>query len=98
MAAKQTTGKLTLTPHFDRLVRDKVASGHYQSASEVINDGLRLLELRDVNHQQALARLKSQIEAGWQASQRDEVVDGPSVFAEIRKISKARRSKPRTGR
>jgi antitoxin ParD1/3/4 len=38
---------VSLTPELEKLVRDKVESGRYLSASEVIREGLRLLEKRD---------------------------------------------------
>ena len=36
-----------------------------------------------------LAKLQSEIEIGWQQCERGEVVDGPGVFAEIRRMSQA---------
>ena len=96
MATKQVTRNIALTPHFDRFVQLKVESGRYQSASEVVREGLRLLEDRE--KQRSLTQLRQDIEAGWQQSERGEVVDGPSVFAEIRKISKARRGSVRAKR
>ena len=96
MATKQITRNIALTPHLDRLVRTKVESGRYQSASEVVRDGLRLLEERDQDRK--ATRLSREIEAGWRASERGEVVDGPSVFEEIRQMSKARRGRSRNGR
>jgi antitoxin ParD1/3/4 len=87
MVAKQITRNIALTPHFDEFVRAKIDSGRYQSASEVVREGLRLLEERDYR----LANLRSEIELGWQQSERGELVDGPSVFAEIRRMSKERR-------
>ncbi len=38
---------ISLTPELEELVNEKVKSGQYQSASEVIGVGLRLLEERD---------------------------------------------------
>jgi antitoxin ParD1/3/4 len=38
---------ISLTPELEQLVNDKVKSGLYQTASEVIRDGLRLLKERD---------------------------------------------------
>jgi antitoxin ParD1/3/4 len=94
MASKQITRNIALTPHLEKLVQAKVASGRYQSASEVVREGLRLLEERD----QDRARLRQDIETGWQQSQRGQVVDGPSVFSEIRKMSVARRAKAKSRR
>ena len=91
MATKQITRNIALTAHFDQFVQSKVESGRYQSASEVVRDGLRLLEEREQMRLQSLARLRQDIEIGWQESERGQVVDGPGVFAEIRKMSKARR-------
>jgi antitoxin ParD1/3/4 len=93
MPTKQITRNIALTPHLDRFVQTKIESGRYQSASEVIREGLRLLEEREADRQQSLAKLRQDIEIGWQQSERGEVVDGPSVFAEIRKMSKDRRAR-----
>ena len=38
---------VSLTPELERFVEKKVQTGRYQSASEVIRAGLRLLEERD---------------------------------------------------
>ena len=38
---------VSLTPELEMLVTRKVETGLYQSASEVIREGLRLLEERD---------------------------------------------------
>jgi antitoxin ParD1/3/4 len=38
---------VSLTPHFESMIREKVESGRYNNASEVVREGLRLLEERD---------------------------------------------------
>jgi antitoxin ParD1/3/4 len=91
MATKQITRNIALTPHFDRFVQSSVDSGRYQSASEVVRDALRLLENREQERREAVQRLRHDIELGWQQSERGQMLDGPRVFAEIRKMSKARR-------
>lgn len=91
MATKQVTRNIALTPHFDRFVRTKVTSGRYQSASEVVREALRLLEEREEERERSRARLRQDIEVGWQQSQHGQMVPGPAVFAEIRRMSKARR-------
>ena len=45
--ARQTTLNVSLTPTLREYVRRKVASGRYESASEVIRDSLRALEERE---------------------------------------------------
>lgn len=50
------TRNVVLTDHQADLVKRLVASGRYQNASEVLRDGLRLIETRDA---QDKARLKA---------------------------------------
>jgi antitoxin ParD1/3/4 len=63
--------KVSLTPDMERLVSDKVKAGLYQTPSEVLREGLRLLQQRDEN----LASLRSEIEAGFEAIRRGEYED-----------------------
>ena len=62
----------------------------------MVRDALRLLEERDQEREQSLTRLRQDIEIGWQQSERGETIAGPSVFSEIRKMSKARRGAIKT--
>ena len=41
---------VSLTPELEKLVQDKVTSGLYQTASEVIREALRLLKERDTRY------------------------------------------------
>jgi len=53
-----------LGKHFESFVRDQLSSGRYQSASEVIRDGLRLLEEQTALKQAKLDALRAEIQAG----------------------------------
>lgn len=57
---------VSLTPELEKLVNDKVSSGLYQTASEVIREGLRLLKERD----QRMEILRSDVNAGFEAIRR----------------------------
>jgi antitoxin ParD1/3/4 len=67
----QTNLNVSLTPRFMDMVRRQVRSGRYQSASEVVRDGLRLLEERDRQQEafwadvrKKVAEAKAEIRAG----------------------------------
>jgi len=53
------TRNINLTDHQDRFVAEAMASGRYQNASEVVRDGLRLLETRAAEDAARLARLQA---------------------------------------
>lgn len=55
---------ISLTPELDKLVKNKVKSGLYNSASEVVREALRLLRLRDELQQEKIAALKQDIQKG----------------------------------
>ena len=55
---------ISLTKEFEHYVTQKVDSGMYHSASEVIRDGLRLMKERDELHQSKLAELRREIAIG----------------------------------
>jgi len=72
------TRNVSLTEHQDRFVTDAIADGRYQNASEVLREGLRLLERRDAEDAAKLARLRSAVEEARAAVRRgdyDEVAD-----------------------
>jgi antitoxin ParD1/3/4 len=55
---------VSLTPELEQYVQEKVKSGMYYSASEVIREGLRLLQEKDEMHQFRLQQLRQDIQAG----------------------------------
>ena len=55
---------ISLTPQLEELVRKKVASGLYGSASEVMREALRLLEERDRLRELHIEEMKAEIRKG----------------------------------
>jgi len=55
---------ISLTPHLEEIVKGKVDSGLYTSASEVMRDALRLLEERDQLRELRLEELRREIQKG----------------------------------
>jgi antitoxin ParD1/3/4 len=82
---------VSLTPELEKLVASKVQSGRYQSASEVIREGLRLLEDQD---RLRAAQVRRKIQVGLDQLDRGEGIPGDQVLAEMKQKSAAlRRSK-----
>ena len=55
---------VSLTPQLEAMIQEKVATGLYNSASEVIREALRLLEERDrINHIR-FEELRKQVKRG----------------------------------
>lgn len=55
---------VSLTPELGKWINEKVASGLYQSSSEVIREGLRLLMAREEQRQAMIAELKQDLLVG----------------------------------
>ena len=51
---------VSLTPTLERFIARKLKSGRYQTASEVVREGLRLLEERDELHRMHLAHARDE--------------------------------------
>jgi antitoxin ParD1/3/4 len=61
---------VSLTPELERLVNEKVESGLYQTASEVVREALRLLKERDLAREQ----LRADVQSGFSQLIRDQGV------------------------
>lgn len=59
------TRNISLTDHFDRFVEENVSSGSYQNASEVVREGLRLLQQKKIEDRQKLAELRRAAREGF---------------------------------
>ncbi|MBX9668348.1 MAG: type II toxin-antitoxin system ParD family antitoxin [Candidatus Obscuribacterales bacterium] len=75
---------VSLSPELEQLIDQKVKSGMYNSASEVIRAGLRLLQEQDELRQIRLRELKHEVQKGLDQIDRGEIVDGDEVFQELR--------------
>lgn len=61
------TLNINLTPQLEKLVRQKVESGRYNSASEVVREALRLMETQNELHSLQLERLRRDIRQGLES-------------------------------
>lgn len=84
---------VSLTPEFESFVDDKLKSGRYTSASEVVRAGLRLLQEQEAEHEARLTALRSDVRKGRMQLERGEGASGAAVFSEMRAKRKARRGK-----
>lgn len=55
---------VSLTPELEAFVHEKVASGRYTSASEVVRESLRLLEEREWLRERRIDDLRKEIQIG----------------------------------
>ena len=76
---------ISLTPHLEEMIREKIASGSYNSASEVVREALRLLEQEDQIRALKLQKLREDVQEGLQS--------GPSKVFDPQEIKRAAREK-----
>lgn len=65
-----------LTRELEQLVQNKVQSGRYNSASEVVREALRLMEERDLRKEE----IRKQIAKGLESQRQGKLADGEAVF------------------
>ena len=76
---------INLTPQLENLVRQKVASGLYTSASEVVREALRLMDEKDRLMNAKLEQLRQDIREGLES--------GPAEPWDPEEIKRAGRAK-----
>jgi antitoxin ParD1/3/4 len=72
-----------LTPKLERLVQNKVQSGRYNSASEVVREALRLMEQKDEFRALRLRELRQRMDRGLAEAARGEGVDGETFMSSL---------------
>ncbi len=85
-----------LTQEFEQLVQNRVDSGRYNSAGEVVRDALRLLADRDQLIDRRKQDLRKKIAQGLDSLQRGEGVDGEEFFGRLEREEAALESIPRS--
>jgi len=70
MATSYSIGK-----HFESFIESLIESGRYSTASEVMRDGLRLVEEREQRRQAKLEALRAEIQKGFDSGPMEEVGD-----------------------
>ena len=68
-----------LTEHFDRFIETGVASGRFSNASEVVREGLRLLEQREQEDKAKLEWLRCAAKEGFDSIDRGEGIEFESM-------------------
>ena len=71
---------ISLTPTLEKFVQDKVASGLYNSVSEVIREALRMMASKDKISQERTVQLNKDIEEGWNDTT---ILDGHSAMEKL---------------
>jgi len=82
MATSYSIGK-----HFEELIDSLIKSGRYSTASEIMRDGLRLIEEREERRQAKLEALRAEIQKGFDSGPAEEVGD---MFARIKSEGRKR--------
>lgn len=73
------TTSVTLSSHFEEFVQKQLATGRYETVSEVIRESLRLMEDREAQ----LSALRSELDVGISELDRGEYIDWHSLKADL---------------
>ena len=82
---------VSLTPELEKFVADKVASGRYTSASEVVREALRLLEDQEKSRAERLEEFNRELQRRIDSLDRGEYVEPDEVWNRLRQRSLERR-------
>jgi len=88
--AIRTSLNVSLTPELGRFVQKRVAAGRYLTASEVVREGLRLLEEQERDRAAAFEALKSKLEHTAAQADRGTFVDPEQVLKRIQALRRKR--------
>ncbi|HEV3052065.1 MAG TPA: type II toxin-antitoxin system ParD family antitoxin [Longimicrobium sp.] len=75
---------ISLSPNLERLIEEKVESGEYDSAEDVVSDAMRLLNERSEEDAAKLAALRADIDVAIGEIERGELTPGPVAVERAR--------------
>lgn len=84
------TRNVVLTEHHETLIAELVSSGRYQNASEVMREGLRLIESREAEDAAKLEALRHAAQIGIVSIERGdyrEFSDGTSLKSHLNRLA-----------
>jgi antitoxin ParD1/3/4 len=81
--ASRTSLNVSLTAELEKFVQQRVATGRYQTASEVVREGLRLLEQQEREREAAFVALKEKLERASAQADRGQFIDPDEVLKKI---------------
>lgn len=82
---------ITLKPDQAELITQKINSGKYNNAEEIIAEALQLLEERDREYQTWVEETRGKIDVAIEELRRGEGIDGDVVVAQLKaKLRQAR--------
>ena len=81
--ARSSQLTITVTPELEAFIRDRVAAGRFDTASDVVHEGLKLLEVREHEREAALVEVRREIEVGIEQAKAGQLRDGEAFFAEL---------------
>jgi antitoxin ParD1/3/4 len=84
---------ISITPELEELIERKVKTGMYNSASEVVREGLRLLKEQDELKEIRLKQLKNEIQKGY-----DSATNGNGTAWNLNKLKDKVRSRGSNGK
>ncbi|HEX6963295.1 MAG TPA: type II toxin-antitoxin system ParD family antitoxin [Lacipirellula sp.] len=76
--------EVSISSELQPFIEKQVATGAYATASEVVGDELRLLQLHEREREELVGDLRKKIAVGLEQLDRGESVDSAEVFAELR--------------
>ena len=72
-----------------RFIEEKLKTGRYKTAADVVRDSLRIWMVQEAAEQERrtawASEVREKIEQGWQQSERGQMVDGDEVFRRLKK-------------